>query len=58
MKSKIIENKHTSMIKLCRQMTPEERLVAFLNHSQLIAKIRQAGEKFRDHTHKQLHIKE
>jgi hypothetical protein len=53
MKSKIIESKYAGMVKLCRQMTPEERLVAFLNHSQSIARIRQAGERFRSHAHNQ-----
>lgn len=50
MRSKISESQHQDMIERCRRMTPEERLNAFLNHSQLMMQIHQAGNDFRAHS--------
>ena len=43
MHSQIANLKHNNMVKLSQQMSPEERLTAFFNHSQLIAQIYQSG---------------
>lgn len=43
MKSKIIQEDREDLIRLCKAMTPEERLVAFYNHSRLICAVNQKG---------------
>ncbi|MBI5150401.1 MAG: hypothetical protein HZA28_06490 [Candidatus Omnitrophica bacterium] len=48
MKSKIAEDKYAKTVKACREMGPEQRLAAFLHHSQAMAKLHQAGARFRD----------
>lgn len=47
MKSKISEIQNDHNIKVCKAMKPEERLVAFVNHSQLLMQMYQAGVDFR-----------
>ena len=47
MKSSIIEKDHQALTKLCQAMTPEERLIAFLNHSRLIQRLYHTGKKQR-----------
>lgn len=34
-------------VRLSKRLTPEERLVAFFNHSRLISQIYQAGVRYR-----------
>ncbi len=43
MKSKILQKDHEDMIKLHRKMKPEERLMAYFHHSQLVQQFYQAG---------------
>jgi hypothetical protein len=45
--SRILEQDHAALIKLCKSMKPEERLVAFLNHSRLVHQIYRAGKASR-----------
>ena len=47
MKSKILAEDHQDLIKLSQAMTPEERLLAFYNHSRLVHQLYQAGEAMR-----------
>ena len=47
MKSKILQKDQDDLIKLSQKMTPEERLVAFFNHSHLMSKIQKAGQRAR-----------
>jgi len=46
-KSKISKDQRDGIIKICQQMKPEERLMAFFNHSSLVTQIHQAGIDFR-----------
>jgi hypothetical protein len=39
MKSKILEQDHNELIKLNRQLSGEERLMAFYRHSQLLTQL-------------------
>jgi len=43
--SNILNQDHAALVKLCKSMKPEERLVAFLNHSRLIHQVYQAGKR-------------
>ncbi|VAX34959.1 hypothetical protein MNBD_UNCLBAC01-700 [hydrothermal vent metagenome] len=45
MKSALIQKKYDDLVEACRSMTPEERLVAFSNHSQLMDQLRYSGKK-------------
>lgn len=45
--SKISEIQNDLNIKICKAMKPEERLVAFVNHSRLVMQMYQAGVNFR-----------
>ena len=47
MKSKILQKDHEDMIELYRKMKPEERLMAYFHHSQLVQQFYQAGLTFR-----------
>lgn len=47
MKSKISEIQNGHNIKICKSMKPEDRLIAFVNHSRLVMQIYQAGVDFR-----------
>ena len=38
---------HAALVELYKAMKPEERLIAFLNHSRLIHKVYQAGRSLR-----------
>ena len=46
---------HDETIALCKRMSPEERIEAFYNHSQLMAQVYQLGIAYRksveDHPH-------
>lgn len=46
-KSKILQQDRDSLVALAKRMTPEERLVAYANHAQLINQMYQAGVKHR-----------
>jgi len=46
-KSEVLHKDHDEMIALYKRMKPEERLVAFFNHSQLIHRLYQAGVGYR-----------
>ena len=48
MLSDILKKDRAALIRLSKAMKPEERLVAFLNHSRLIHQIHQAGKAFRN----------
>lgn len=39
MKSTILQQDHHDLIKLNRQLSPEERLMAFYHHSQLLCQL-------------------
>ena len=39
MKSAILEQDHEALIKLNRSLSPEERLLAFFHHSQLLCQL-------------------
>ncbi len=43
--SNVLKKNREAMIKMYQKMTPEQRLVAFLNHSRLVHKLYQAGQK-------------
>lgn len=45
--SKILREDWKDLIRLAKRMSPEQRLVAFSNHSQLIGQIYQAGVSYR-----------
>ncbi len=47
MKSKILQKNHEELVDICRAMSPEDRLLAFLNHSKLIHQIYQSGVEHR-----------
>ncbi len=47
MKSDILRQEHKALISAAKAMTPQERLVAFVNHSALISRFYEAGKKFR-----------
>jgi len=47
MKSTILLKDQQALIRLHKTMTPAQRLVAFLNHSRLIARLHQAGKATR-----------
>ena len=46
-KSEVLQKVHEEMIALYKRMKPEERLVAYFHHSQLISQIYQAGVIYR-----------
>jgi|GEM_PF-5860389 len=48
--STIITKDYEALIKLCKKMKPQERLVAFYNHSRLLNQVQEAGRKFRAKT--------
>lgn len=43
MKSRLAEQARHAQVEDVRRMTPEQRLMAYLTHCQLMAKLRQAG---------------
>lgn len=45
--SAIMRQDHEDLVLLSKRMKPEERLVAYFNHSQLIHQIYQAGVRYR-----------
>jgi len=45
MKSKIAEADRNAMIEDARRQTPEEKLAAYMQHSQLIIEFAEAGKK-------------
>ena len=45
--SNVLKEDHAALLKLCKAMKPEQRLVAFLNHSRLIHRLYQAGKASR-----------
>lgn len=45
--SKILKKDHAALAGLSDAMKPEQRLVAFLNHSRFIRRVYQAGQMFR-----------
>ncbi len=47
MESKILQKNHEELVEICRAMSPEDRLLAFLNHSELVHQIYEAGVKYR-----------
>ena len=47
MKSRVLTKDQQDLIKLSKAMTPQERLIAFLNHSRLVHKFYRAGEQRR-----------
>ena len=47
MKSKIIQQDHDHLVELNKQMKPEERLLAFYEHSKLMSEMFEEGIKFR-----------
>lgn len=47
MKSKVLQQDHEDIIALHRAMKPEERLIAFFNHSKLIQQLHQSGINYR-----------
>ena len=47
MESKILQKNREELVEICRAMSPEDRLSAFLNHSELIHQIYQAGVEHR-----------
>ncbi|MDP3723841.1 MAG: hypothetical protein Q8R91_10180 [Candidatus Omnitrophota bacterium] len=46
-RSAIIQQDHEDMVRRSRRMTPEERLVAYANHAQLMNQMYQAGVQYR-----------
>lgn len=45
--SKILKRNREEIILFCKSMRPEERLVAYLKHSQLVHQIYRAGVNYR-----------
>ena len=45
--SKILQKDHESAALLSERMTPEERLIAYFYHSQLLSEIYRAGVNYR-----------
>lgn len=45
--SAIARKNYQEMIARAKRMTPEERLMAYLSHNQLIAQLHQAGARYR-----------
>jgi hypothetical protein len=45
--SNLLTEEREALIRLYRNMTPEQRLVAFLNHSRFIQHLYRAGQSFR-----------
>ncbi len=50
-KSEILQKDHEDLLLLYKRMKPEERLMAYFRHSQLITQIYQAGVKYRSESH-------
>ena len=50
-KSEILQKDHEDLLLLYKRMKPEERLMAYFHHSQLIAQVYQAGIKYRLESH-------
>ena len=48
MKSKLAEASKRELLEADQRLTPEERLEAFLEHSQLMVELYDAGQKLRD----------
>ena len=46
-RSAVMRRDREEMIRRARRMTPEERLEAFLHHSELLAQMYQAGVRYR-----------
>ena len=46
-KSEVLHEDHEQMIALYKRMKPEEKLMAFFHHSQLINQLYQAGTRYR-----------
>jgi hypothetical protein len=47
MLSGTLRKDHAALVELYKAMKPEERLIAFFNHSRLIHKVYQAGRSLR-----------
>jgi hypothetical protein len=47
MRSKLAEKSQMGLLEAARNMTPEQRLIAFLNHCQAMASLKAAGEQLR-----------
>ena len=45
--SELMRQDHEALREMSRRMTPEERLVAFFHHSQLVYQLSQAGVTYR-----------
>jgi len=45
--SNILKRGHEEIVLLCKSMRPEERLVAYFEHSQLVHQMYQAGVNYR-----------
>jgi len=45
--SELMRQDHEAMLACSRRMTPEERLVAFFHHSQLVYQLYRAGAAYR-----------
>lgn len=46
-RSKIIEDDRNTLSRLSRRLKPEERLAAYLRHSELLHHLHQAGLRYR-----------
>ncbi len=46
-KSEILQKDHEDLISLYKRMKPEERLMAYFHHSQLVTQIYQLGVNYR-----------
>ena len=55
-RSAILEQDREELVRRCRRMTPEERLVAHVNLSRLMSQIHQAGVKYRLRRRAPLHV--
>lgn len=51
MDSKVAKEAERALIDATQQMSPEERLEAFLEHSQLVMELYEAGQKLRAGDH-------
>ena len=45
--SKLLQQDHQEMVRLSKRMKPEERLVAYFHHSQLMYRMYEAGVRSR-----------
>jgi hypothetical protein len=53
-RSKLAEDAREERLAAEREMTPEQRLLAFVNHCQLMAELHRAGERARQISSKKL----